>query len=105
MPLPPSLSIEQRRTALAKAAEARKERAELRENLKSGVLSLREVLASDSEAVLRMPVRTLLESLPGVGRARAHRLLAEMQIAATRRVRGLGPHQRDRLLARFEPQN
>ncbi|MFF7250704.1 integration host factor, actinobacterial type [Embleya sp. NPDC008237] len=99
----PPLTPEERRAALAKAAAVRSERAEVREALKRGRLSLGEVLAADSDAVRRMPVRALLESLPGVGKARAARLLAELEISERRRVRGLGVQQRNRLLERFDP--
>ncbi|MGH7425407.1 MAG: integration host factor, actinobacterial type, partial [Candidatus Methylomirabilales bacterium] len=44
MSLPPPLSDERRRAALAKAAEARRQRAELKERLKSGETSLKELL-------------------------------------------------------------
>ncbi|MFI6582607.1 integration host factor, actinobacterial type [Embleya sp. NPDC050493] len=99
----PPLTPEERRAALAKAAAVRSERAEVREALKRGRLSLGEALAADSDAVRRMPVRALLESLPGVGKARAARLLAELEISERRRVRGLGVQQRNRLLERFDP--
>lgn len=102
-PLPP-LTPEQRRTALDKAAAARRERAEVKEALKHGKLSLREVLASDSEAIRKMPVRALLESLPGIGSVRAGQLISDLGISASRRVRGLGTAQRARLLALFPPQ-
>ncbi|MFG2858898.1 integration host factor, actinobacterial type [Streptomyces mirabilis] len=102
MALPP-LSPEQRQAALDKAAAARKERAEIKEALKHSKLSLREVLASDSEAIRKMPVRALLESLPDIGKVRAQKLLAELGISDSRRVRGLGIQQRERLLARFSP--
>ncbi|WP_331768004.1 integration host factor, actinobacterial type [Embleya sp. NBC_00896] len=101
----PPLTTEERRAALAKAAAVRRERAEVREALKRGRLSLGEVLAADSDAVRRMPVRALLESLPAIGKARAARLLGELEISESRRVRGLGIQQRDRLLERFDPQD
>ena len=44
----PQLTDEQRKEALAKAAEARKARAELKEQLKRGDISLKEVLAKAS---------------------------------------------------------
>ncbi|MGW6487079.1 hypothetical protein [Streptomyces sp. NPDC055056] len=44
-----------------------------------------------------------MASLPHVGKAGAQKLLADMQIAESRRVRGLGPHQRERLLEWFAP--
>lgn len=102
MALPP-LSPEQRRAALEKAAAARKERAEVRDALKHGRLSLAEVLTSDSEAVRKMPVRTLIESLPDIGKVRAQKVLNELEISDSRRVRGLGIQQKERLLERFTP--
>ncbi|MFD3537775.1 integration host factor, actinobacterial type [Streptomyces sp. NPDC058664] len=93
----PQLSDAQRRAALGKAITARRERAEVREALKQGRMSLHEALAGDSEAMRKMPVRALLQSLPRIGRVRAQRLLAEMEIAPSRRLGGLGPRQRQRL--------
>lgn len=102
MALPP-LSPEQRRAALDKAAAARRERAAVKDALKHGKASLREVLGSESEAIRKMPVRALLESLPDIGKVRASKLLAELEISESRRVRGLGIQQRERLLERFAP--
>ncbi|MGW6257695.1 integration host factor, actinobacterial type [Streptomyces sp. NPDC055085] len=103
MALPP-LGPEQRRAALDKASAARKERAEVKKALKHGKLSLGETLASDSEAVRKMTVHTLLASLPGIGKVRAQKLLTELEISDRRRIQGLGFRQRERLLERFSPQ-
>lgn len=101
MPLP-SLSEEQRREALAKAAEARKKRAELKGQLKSEKLSLRDVLGKQGDDVVgKMKVSSVLESLPGVGKVRARRIMERLDISATRRVRGLGAKQKDALLEEF----
>ncbi|MCI3273524.1 integration host factor, actinobacterial type [Streptomyces cylindrosporus] len=101
MALPP-LSPEQRRAAPDKAAATGKERADVKGALKHGTLSLAEVLASDSEAVRKMPVRPA-RIAPDIGKVRAGKLLAEMGISDSRRVRGLGIQQRERLLERFAP--
>ncbi len=103
MPLPPKLSDEQRRAALAKAAEARRVRAEIKEKLKMGSTSLRELLqqADGDEMVGRMQVLSVLESLPGVGKVKARRAMEEIGIAESRRLQGLGPQQRTRLLETF----
>ena len=45
-----------------------------------------------------MKVSTVLESLPGVGKVRAQKIMEELDISATRRVRGLGSKQRELLL-------
>ena len=103
MPLPPELSPEARQAALAKAAAARRQRAELKEKLKMGSVSLGELLAQadGDEVVGKMKVVAVLESLPGVGKVRARRLMDELKIAESRRVRGLGAQQRDALLKLF----
>jgi signal recognition particle GTPase len=103
MPQPPVLTPEQREAALAKAAEARRARAELKEKLKMGSLSLKELLdqADDNNIVGKMKVLAVLESLPGVGKVRARRTMEEIGIADTRRVRGLGEQQRRSLLDAF----
>lgn len=100
MPQPPSLSPEQRQAALAKAAEARRARAELKEKLKMGSLTLEELFSKSSgdDIIAKMKVVSVLESLPGVGKVKARRLMEENGIPDTRRVQGLGANQRESLL-------
>ena len=98
MPLP-TLTEEQRREALAKAAEARRLRAALKEKLKSGQVSIREILDRKGEDVVgKMKVSNVLESLPGMGKVKARKLMERLDISSTRRVRGLGAKQKDALL-------
>lgn len=103
MPLPPQLTAEQRQAALAKAAEARRARAELKEKLKLGSVTLAELLdaAADDEIIGKMKVIAVLESLPGVGKVKARRTMEEVGISESRRVRGLGDQQRAALLKVF----
>jgi len=103
MPQPPSLTPEQREQALAKAAEARRARAELKEKLKMGSITLRELLdkADSDDHIGKMKVLAVLEALPGVGKVKARRTMDEIGIADTRRVRGLGEQQRRALLDVF----
>lgn len=103
MPNPPALSEEQRAAALAKAAEARRVRAELKERLKMGSVTLAEVFvqAETDDIVGKLKVLALLESLPGVGKVKARRKMDEIGISDTRRIRGLGEQQRKALLAEF----
>ena len=103
MPLPPTLTPEQRQAALDKAASARRERAELKEKLKMGSVNLRELLnlADNNQVVAKMKVLAVLESLPGVGKVKARRTMDEIGISETRRVRGLGDQQRTKLLDTF----
>src|SRR6478672_9239208 len=103
MPLPPTLSPEQRQAALDKAAAARRERAELKEKLKMGSVNLKELLhlADQREVVAKMKVLAVLESLPGVGKVKARRTMEDIGISETRRIRGLGDQQRTKLLDAF----
>lgn len=94
----PQLTDEQRKAALEKAAQARHARAELREQIKSGKVSLNEVLDSEDPIASRMKVSTLIESLPGYGKAKASKIMTELGISTTRRVKGLGARQREQLL-------
>jgi hypothetical protein len=100
MPQPPSITPEQRQAALAKAAEARRARAEIKERLKMGTVTLAELLeqASSDDVVAKLKVSAVLQSLPGVGKVKAAKLLESLQIAEDRRLGGLGPKQRERLL-------
>jgi transposase len=100
----PQLTEEQRAAALEKAAAARRARAELKDRLKRGGTTIGEVLKqSDTDEVLgKMKVSALLEAMPGVGKVRAAQIMERLEIAPSRRLRGLGDRQRKALLADFE---
>lgn len=99
----PQLTPEQRAEALEKAAIARRERASIKNALKTGETSLKQVIADGktNDVIGKMKVSSLLESLPGVGRVRAGQVMDEIGISETRRVRGLGANQITALLERF----
>ncbi len=103
MPLPP-LTPEQRSAALAKAADARRARAELKDKLKHSGTSLSEVIAmGDTDEVIgKMRVSAVLQAMPGVGKVRAQRIMERVGIASSRRVRGLGAKQRASLMQEFQ---
>src|SRR5256714_9040616 len=48
-----------------------------------------------------MKVSALLEAMPGVGKVRAQQIMERLEIAPSRRLRGLGDRQRKALLADF----
>ena len=103
MPLPPALSQDQRQAALEKAAAVRKQRAELKDRLKMGSVSLKDLLdqGQHDEVVGKMKVINVLESLPGLGKVKARRAMDEVGISETRRVQGLGEQQRRKLLEKL----
>ena len=95
MSLPP-LTPEQRASALESAARARKVRAEVKANLKHGTTTLPDVLryAAGDDVLAKMKVSALVQAMPGVGKVRAAQIMERLGIAGSRRVRGLGPVQR-----------
>ena len=99
----PDLTPQQRAEALEKATRARRRRAEVKSALKSREMPLSQALAlaDTDEAIAKMKVVTLLESLPRVGANTAAPLMQDVRIAPSRRVRGLGPVQREELVKRF----
>jgi len=98
MATPPTLTSEQRAAALEKAKEARSARADIKARLKMGSMSLSEALASDDSNVGKLKVVSLLESLPGVGKVKARKVMDDIGIADNRRIQGLGTQQRQSLL-------
>ncbi|MBF5083664.1 integration host factor, actinobacterial type [Quadrisphaera sp. INWT6] len=102
MPLP-ILTPEQRAAALEKAAQARRERAEVKNRLKNSQGDLGDVIreGQENDVVGKMKVSALLEALPGVGKVRAQKVMEEIGISETRRVRGLGANQISALIERF----
>lgn len=100
----PRLTDSERAAALERAAQARKVRAQVKAELKSGKRTLEEVIAlgKSDDFIGKMKVSALIESLPGVGKVRALAVMEKVGIAASRRIRGLGIHQTRDLLAEFQ---
>jgi hypothetical protein len=100
MPQPPRLTPEQRAAALEKAAAARRERAELKHLLKDGSITLTELMEriDTDDVVGGMKVKAVLASMPGLGKVKSVRLMEELGIAESRRLRGLGSNQRKALV-------
>lgn len=103
MAQPPRLTPEQRAENLAKAAKVRRERAELKDKLKMGLVTLPELLdrAGADDVIGKMKLVAVLESLPRVGKVGARRAMEDIGIAPNRRVRGVGEQQRVKLLGYF----
>ena len=73
-------------------------RADIKARLKMGSMTLHQALDSDDPNVGKLKVVSMLESLPGVGKVKARRVMEEVGIADNRRVQGLGAQQRASLL-------
>ena len=102
MTIPP-LSDEQRQQARNAATQARRRRAEIKQALRSGERTLAEVLAlaEQDDVVAHTKVIDVLKALPRVGAVRAAKVMERLDIAANRRLRGLGKHQTAALVAEF----
>ena len=98
----PRLTPVQTQQGLEKARDTRRKRARIRQQLKSGQLTLGEVLGrSHDEIIGRMRVSYLLQSLPKIGRVTAGKIMDEIGIHASRRIQGLGSRQIEALRKRL----
>ena len=98
MPLP-QMTEEQRKAALEKAAETRRKRSEVREQLKSGELSAKEALDRRTDPIVgKIKVTQFIQSFPGYGKAKAVKIMEEIGIPENRRLAGLGDNQIAQLL-------
>lgn len=97
------MTPEQRQAALEKAAASRRERAEVKNRLKNSGASIVDVLheGQTNEVIGKMKVLDLLCAMPGLGKVRARQLMERLNIAESRRVRGLGIKQVAALEAEF----
>ena len=104
MGAPPQLTAEERARALAKAKESRQIRAAIKARVKSGELSITDVvtMSKDDEAIAKMRVLELVESMNGVGKIRGKSILERLGISLTRRIQGLGRHQLESLENEFK---
>lgn len=98
----PKLTLDQKKKALQKAQDMRSRRKSIRERLKKGSMTLKQVLDAKNDEVLgKMRVAYLLASLPRVGKTTARKIMEEIGIDEARRVQGLGKRQREALLERL----
>ena len=95
---PPKKSIGELRAAGQKAIMARRQRAMVKNELKSGKVSLLKVLETDDPIVIRMRIWDLLMSLPAFGETKARNLMDKCGISNARRIGGLGGQQKKQLL-------
>jgi ribosomal protein L9 len=98
----PELTAEQRKAALEKAARVRRERAEIKKKLKAGHLKVGDIISrADDDIYGKMTVKSVIESLPGIGKMRATKIMQEIGISQSRRIKGLGVNQIKALRERF----
>ena len=105
MPTPPKLTPAQRVAALDAAKQARRTRAAIKHQIRTGELRILQVieLASTNEAIAKMRVFELIEAIPGIGKVRATSILDKLGISNTRKIQGLGVLQLQKLKREFTP--
>lgn len=98
------LTEDERAAAREKAKKARQVRAEAKLALKRREITVSEFLqrSDGDEALQRIRVEDMLKSIPSIGEIRATAIMRDLRIAPSRRLRGLGAHQRDSLIAYLE---
>lgn len=103
MAKPPVLTAQERVAALEAAKIARKSRADVKEQVRSGQLKVLQVieLASTNSAIGKMRISELIEALPGFGKVRAASILERLEISSNRRIQGLGVLQLQKLRKEF----
>ncbi|MGI9199103.1 MAG: guanylate kinase [Candidatus Nanopelagicaceae bacterium] len=101
---PPKLSAAERAAALDAAKQARRSRAAVKEQIRTGQLKVLQVieLASTNTAIGRMKISELLEAVPGMGKVRVNAILDRLDISPSRRIQGLGVLQLQRLKREFK---
>ncbi len=99
-PPPPQINDDVRRAAAVRAVEVRRARAAFKQELRDERLSLAEVFerAEHDEVVASTRISVVLGCLPRLGPTRTGRIMEQVRIAESRRVRGVGPKQRAVLL-------
>ncbi len=100
----PDMSPEDRAKALESAKQARTKRAALLKRVSRGELTVAKVLsmADKDKCYERIKVIQLLKAVPGYGEIRATKLMEDLGIAESRRLRGLGFRQRENLIEHFK---
>lgn len=98
----PVLTKEERLAALEQAKAARLRRAQVKEQVAAGELKVSQVLAmAEDEAVGKMRVADLIAAVPHYGEAKTAKLMSELKISESRRIRGLGNRQFAELIAKL----
>jgi guanylate kinase len=99
--LPPRLSSRARRKAGEKAVLARQDRAKVKEQVASGELFFFDLFKDERKSITRMKLVDLLQSVPGIGQARAQIIFERTKISPSRRIGGVGHRQIELLRQEF----
>ena len=88
----------QRAAALKRANKVRVGKKRAKERLKSGELSIIEVLCNPPKTTRELRMEELLLACPHVGRVKTHMILSRAHVGPTLRLRSCSPQARERVL-------
>jgi hypothetical protein len=94
----PERSLAQRMEALQRANQIRSDRAQLKRDLKSGRMSIVELLSGPPEYLLTAKVFDMIVAVPKFGRVKANRVLTQCRISPSKTIGGLTDRQRSELV-------
>ena len=97
----PVRSLDQRMEALKRANDIRVKRAQLKKDLKSGAVSIEQILSNPPEYVSTAKVLDMLMAVPKFGQVKAKRYLNQCRISESKTVGGLSDRQRTELIGLF----
>lgn len=84
--------------ALHRANQIRSSRAQLKRDLKSGQVNIRDIIADPPEYVLTAKVYDMLLAVPKYGKVKATRFINHCRISQGKTVGGLSERQRNELV-------
>ena len=84
--------------ALQRANQIRSDRAQLKRDLKSGRMSIVELLSGPPEYLLTAKVFDMIVAVPKFGRVKANRVLTQCRISPSKTIGGLTDRQRAELV-------
>lgn len=101
MRTPPYRTPEQIQEALKLASEARSARCKIKKDMKIGAITFEEALelGRTDPYIGRIKIINLLMFIPGIGIKRAQYILEECGVSLTRRLKGIGKYQKEKLLS------
>ncbi len=94
----PERSLDQRMDALRRANDIRSRRAQLKKDLKSGQVQIRDVIQDPPDYVTTAKVFDMLLAVPKYGKVKATRFINHCRISQGKTVGGLSERQRNELV-------
>lgn len=94
----PERSLDQRMDALRRANDIRSRRAQLKKDLKSGRVQIKDVISDPPEYVMTAKVFDMLLAVPKYGKVKATRFINHCRISQGKTVGGLSERQRNELV-------